>query len=200
MANSHDPNAPQFSPHSPQLLRPIHRRSVLAALGGLVAAAAAPLGGPSAAWAAPAARSLALTNLHTGEGCRVVFEEKGVLDPAALAEIARVLRDHRTDEVAEIEPDLLILLSDLRHRLGSTKAVQVISGYRSPKTNAMLAKNSNGVARKSFHMRGMAIDCSLPDAPLRALHRAALEARRGGVGMYAKSGFVHLDVGPPRSW
>ncbi|MCR9220200.1 MAG: DUF882 domain-containing protein [Alphaproteobacteria bacterium] len=199
MANPHDPNAPQLLPQSPPSVR---RRSVLAGLGGLVAAAAVPLAGPSAARAAapPAARSLALENLHTGEVCRVVFEEQGVLDPAALAEIARVLRDHRTGEVAEIEPDLLILLSDLRHRLGSTKAVQVISGYRSPKTNAMLAKKSDGVARKSFHMRGMAIDCALPDAPLRALHRAALEARRGGVGLYAKSGFVHLDVGPPRSW
>ncbi len=197
MARSHDsvdPRIPQFS-----------RRGIVAGLGVAAAGAALtaglPMGHALALGASvPAVRKLAFTNLHTGEACRVVFQEKGEFDPAALDEINQVLRDHRTGEVASIDPRLLELLADLRRQLGSKNPVHVISGYRSPKTNAMLAANSTGVAKKSFHMRGMAIDCRLPDVPLKALHKAALKARRGGVGLYTRSGFVHLDVGPVRSW
>ncbi|PJK28554.1 YcbK family protein [Minwuia thermotolerans] len=172
-------------------------------LGGLGAAAlTAGFGLPSGAALAaqPVARSLSFNNLHTGERLKTVFQEHGQFDPAALGEINHLLRDHRTGDVEDIDPRLLVLLSDLRHKLGSKSPFQVISGYRSPKTNAMLASNSSGVAKKSYHMRGMAIDCYLPDVDLRKLHKAALQQRGGGVGLYARSGFVHLDVGRVRSW
>lgn len=157
-------------------------------------------GKAEAAAIAPEVRRIALNNLHTGEECRVVLQEAGQLHTEALVEIDNVLRDHRTGEVAPIDRRLLVFLSDLRRKLGSTRPFHVYSGYRSPKTNAMLASNSSGVAKKSFHMRGMAIDCYLPGVQLKDLHKAALSARQGGVGLYAKTGFVHLDVGPVRRW
>lgn len=194
MANPHDPIAPAFS-----LFETFSRRTALLGLGAAAASLALPIGGAEAA-TVPAARKIALKNLHTGEGCKVVFEEAGRFDPRALDEIAHVLRDHRTGEVAPIDPKLMRLLADLRRTLEASQPFHVYSGYRSPKTNAMLANKSSGVAKKSFHMRGMAIDCYLPDVPLKTLHKAALKAKRGGVGLYTGSGFVHLDVGPPRSW
>lgn len=202
MANPHDPIAPDFSafaPRSSVSSSALTRRAALIGLGGLAAATALPAG-PALAAGVPDARRLAFTNLHTGESCRLTFQEHGHNDPAALAEIAQVLRDHRTGEVAPIDERLLTLLADLRRGLETTKPFHVYSGYRSPKTNAMLAGKSGGVAKKSFHMRAMAIDCYLPDVPLDRLHKAALAAKRGGVGLYARTGFVHLDVGPVRRW
>ncbi|MBP5857835.1 DUF882 domain-containing protein [Marivibrio halodurans] len=175
------------------------RRATLVGLGGFAAAALLPTG-PAMAASVPVARRLAFTNLHTGESCMLTFQEKGVYDPAALDEIAHVLRDHRTGEVAAIDPKLLTLLADLRRAVDSAEPFQVYSGYRSPKTNAMLAAKSGGVAKKSFHMRAMAVDCFLPDVPLDRLHKAALVARRGGVGRYNNPGFLHIDVGPVRRW
>lgn len=196
MANPHDPIATDVRAFPDTLST---RRATLLGLGGLAAAIILPAG-PAEAANAPAARHLALANLHTGESCKLTFEEKGVYDPAALDEIAHVLRDHRTGEVAAIDRKLLTLLADLRRAVGSAEPFHVYSGYRSPKTNAMLAAKSGGVAKKSFHMRAMAVDCFLPDVPLDRLHKAALAARRGGVGRYNTPGFLHIDVGPVRRW
>jgi uncharacterized protein YcbK (DUF882 family) len=178
------------------------RRQVLngLAVGALAAGGLLMPGQTLASVSVPAVRKLSLNNLHTGEVCRVVFQENGAFDPDALAEINHILRDHRTGEVAEIDPNLLSLLSDLRRQLGSKRPLAVISGYRSPKSNAMLAAQSGGVAKRSYHMRGMAIDCRMPDVSLKHLHKAALKARRGGVGLYTRSGFVHIDIGPVRTW
>jgi uncharacterized protein YcbK (DUF882 family) len=120
--------------------------------------------------------------------------------PEALAEIDRNLRDLRTGDVHPIDPQLVDLLHDLELKMRSKAPFEVISGYRSPATNAQLASASGGVARKSFHLRGMAIDIRLPDRNLRQLRKAALSLRRGGVGYYPKPDFVHVDVGPVRSW
>lgn len=199
MANPHDSRPFRFVPSvafEPVTATP-SRRSVIRG-----AAAAAAFG--AAGFAVPAAaarhRELALTNLHTGESADVVLQEGGHFNPDALAEVNTVLRDHRTGEVAPIAPELLALLSDLRRRLDTRADYHVYSGYRSPRTNAKLAARSDGVAKKSFHTRGMAIDCYLPGLDLARLHRAALAAERGGVGLYARTGFVHLDVGPVRRW
>ena len=157
----------------------------------------------SSAWARPLSnkpRSLALHNLHTGESLDTVYWADGAYSRAALAAANTVLRDFRTDEVAPIDVRLFDLLHDLRSGLGSTDAFHVISGYRSPRTNAKLAAKGAGVARKSLHMRGMAIDVRLPDRDLKQLHQAAKAMKRGGVGLYRKSNFVHLDVGRPRYW
>jgi len=102
--------------------------------------------------------------------------------------------------VHPIDPQLVDLLYDLKLKMRSKVPFEVISGYRSPATNAQLASESRGVARKSFHLRGMAIDIRLPDRDLRQLRKAALSLRRGGVGYYPRPDFVHVDVGPVRTW
>lgn len=145
-------------------------------------------------------RSLALRNLHTGERLTAVYWAEGRYLPDALSEIDYLLRDFRTDEVKPIAPELLDLLHLLRSKLDSGAPVHVISGYRSATTNKMLANQSGGVARKSLHMRGMAIDMNLPGRDLATLHRAARSLQLGGVGYYPKPGFVHLDVGRVRYW
>ena len=146
------------------------------------------------------ARSLALDNLHTGEQLKVDYWAEGDYVPDALASINRILRDFRTGEVHPIEPKLLDLLTLLRARLDTTESLAIISGYRSLKTNAALHEVSSGVASKSLHMQGMAIDIRVPGRPLTSLHAAALEMRAGGVGYYPKSNFVHVDVGRVRRW
>lgn len=146
------------------------------------------------------AKSLAFHNLHTGESVKVEFWLDGQPVPEALREINYVLRDHRSNEVKEIDIDLLHLLHRLKGKLEARRAYQVISGYRSPATNALLRKKSGGVAKKSFHMKGMAIDIALPGCDLCDLRQAALELKSGGVGYYPKPGFVHVDTGPPRQW
>jgi uncharacterized protein YcbK (DUF882 family) len=145
-------------------------------------------------------RSISLANLHTGENLKSTYWESGHYIPEALAEIDRNLRDFRTGDVHPIDPELVDLLHDLKLKMRSKTPFEVISGYRSPKTNAQLASESRSVARKSFHLRGMAIDIRLPDCDLRQLRKAALSLRRGGVGYYPKPDFVHVDVGPVRSW
>ena len=118
----------------------------------------------------------------------------------ALERLNEVLRDHRTDDVHPIDPRLLDSLYELRARLGTADPIHVISGYRSPKTNAALRKRSNGVARKSYHMKGMAIDLRMPGIGTGSLRKTAQAIRAGGVGYYSKSRFIHLDTGPVRYW
>jgi uncharacterized protein YcbK (DUF882 family) len=175
------------------------RRDVLKLVGG------AALGGlalPRRALAGvlPEARRLRFDNLHTGETLDAVYWEKGAYVPDALGAINVVLRDFRTGDVHPIAPHLLDLLTALRTAAETGKPFQVISGYRSPKTNALLASESSGVAHSSLHMQGMAIDIRLSDVSLDRLHRAALGLQLGGVGYYPQSDFVHVDVGRVRRW
>lgn len=146
------------------------------------------------------AKSLAFTNLHTGENLSTEFWAEGKFIPEALSQINRILRDHRTDEISAIDPALLNLLHRLRLRTESEQPFHVISGYRSPISNATLRARSAGVATRSLHMRGMAIDIALPGRNLIDLQRAALSLRAGGVGYYPKSGFIHVDTGRVRHW
>jgi uncharacterized protein YcbK (DUF882 family) len=147
-----------------------------------------------------ASRALAFRNLHTGETIDVVYWADGGLDPGARREIDWVLRDFRTGEARPIDSRLLDFLWRLRRALDTTEPFEVISGYRSPATNAMLARQDRGVSRVSLHMRAMAIDVRVPDRPLAALRDAALGLRLGGVGYYPGSGFVHVDAGRVRAW
>lgn len=147
-----------------------------------------------------APRALAFRNLHTGETVDVVYRANGELDRDALREIDWVLRDFRTGEARAIDWRLLDLLWRLRDALDTTEPYEVISGYRSAATNAMLRHEGRGVARGSLHVRAMAIDVRVPDRPLTALRDAALGLRLGGVGYYPASGFVHVDVGRVRFW
>lgn len=145
-------------------------------------------------------RKLAFDNLHTGETLKTVYWEGGDYVPGALGEINHILRDFRTNDVHPIDAKLLDLLNTLHQKLGSKVPFSVISGYRSPKTNATLAEASNGVAKHSLHMEGQAIDIHLEDVALKDLHRGALALKRGGVGYYPASDFVHVDVGRVRTW
>jgi len=154
----------------------------------------------SAGGVAPGARRLAFDNLHTGETLDVAYWENGVYVPDALQAVNYVLRDHRNNEVHTIEPHLLDLLTALSHRLEATPKFEVISGYRSPATNALLHAESGEVAVGSLHMQGEAIDIRMSGMGLSYIHDAALELDMGGVGYYPWSDFVHVDVGRVRRW
>ena len=143
---------------------------------------------------------MSLHNLHTGESLKAVYFEQGRYLPDALAEVNRVLRDFRTGDQHMMDPRLLDLLSQVHGRIDSARPFQVISGYRSPKTNAMLHEHSHGVANQSLHMQGMAIDVRVEGVQLKHLHDAALGLGKGGVGFYPVSDFVHVDVGRVRRW
>jgi len=172
------------------------------ALGLVAGAAAALIAAPAIAAPRFAAdrRSLAFHNLHTGESLDLVYWSEGAYQPDALRQINRVLRDFRTGDVHPIDPQLLDLLVKVNWRLGSTNPLQVISGYRSPATNALLRRETEGVAKSSLHMHGQAIDVRVPDRALSDLHRVAMNLRGGGVGYYPRSDFVHIDVGRVRYW
>jgi uncharacterized protein YcbK (DUF882 family) len=148
----------------------------------------------------PPARQASFYNTHTGESLTARYWEHGHYIPAKLTEIDYVLRDFRTGDGHRIDPELVDLVHRLRLAMAYDGPVHVISGYRSPKTNAMLARRSRKVAKNSYHMKGMAIDLRLPGCPLEEVRAAALSLGGGGVGFYPGPQFVHLDTGPVRAW
>jgi uncharacterized protein YcbK (DUF882 family) len=162
---------------------------------GLVRAAPAP-----ALADLPNERSLHLYNTHTGESLRRVFWAEGSLIPEAMNDINKLLRDHRNNKIAPIDPKLLFLLDQVASKIGGNQGVHIISGYRSPESNRLLQENSSGVAKHSMHLDGKAIDVRIPGRDLASLHKAALQVRGGGVGYYPASQFVHMDTGRLRSW
>jgi len=170
---------------------------------GAVALAAACLSGRSfAAISAASApeRKLGFYNTHTGEQLNTVYWADGAYQPEGLKEIYQMLRDHRSGDVSPIDARLLDLLYLLSASLNTNERFHVISGYRSPLTNAMLSKKSNGVAKHSLHMDGLAIDILVPGRNLADVRRAAIALNGGGVGYYPASDFVHMDVGRVRIW
>lgn len=150
--------------------------------------------------AAAEPRVLALRSLHTGEFVRATYWAAGRYLGEGLSQIDRLLRDHRTNAVHPIDRRLLGVLDELHGRLDTREPFEVISGYRSPATNATLVSTTSGVSRSSLHVVGMAIDIRVPGRPLRAVRDTALELRAGGVGYYPDSDFVHVDVGRVRTW
>lgn len=143
---------------------------------------------------------LRFNHTHTGEKLAVEYWRAGTYEPEGLDAVNKLMRDFRTGDVHPIDPSLLDVLHDVAGRTGSTRPFEIISAYRSPKTNAALNRHSDGVARNSLHLKGQAIDIRLADVPLKDLRRAALAAGRGGVGYYAGSNFVHVDTGRVRTW
>ena len=138
---------------------------------------------------------------HTGEKLDVVYKDGESYVPAALAELDRFLRDHRTGEVRHYDPRLFDLLYELVEAAGRPGAeINVVCGYRTPWSNEYLRSHGHGVALHSLHMQAMAIDIRLPGTSTAELRDLALSLHGGGVGYYAKSDFVHVDVGRVRRW
>lgn len=177
----------------------LSRRGLLVGMAGAAALIGASLPA-EAARRTLQPRSLAFCNLHTGEKLDTVYWAEGRYLPEAMRRINWLLRDFRTDEVYPMDPALLDLLTDLQAKLRTSEPFHVISGYRSPETNAMLASYSDGVAQNSQHLLGKAIDIRVPGRHLAHVRAAAMSLRRGGVGYYPHSDFVHVDTGRVRYW
>jgi uncharacterized protein YcbK (DUF882 family) len=154
---------------------------------------------PMPAFAAEA-RRLCFHHTHTGEKLDVTYFERGSYLDDALGAVNQLLRDHRSGEVYAMDTSLLDLLHAVQRRCERDGPFEVISGYRSPSTNEMLRRNSTGVAKRSLHTQGRAIDVRIPGLDTGDLRRAAMELSAGGVGYYPKSAFVHLDTGRVRAW
>ena len=150
--------------------------------------------------AAAEIRGLSFVHTHVNESLSIDYFSNGAYVPAALAQLNHLLRDFRTGEVHPIDPPLLDILCDLRALADGAGPFEIISGYRSPRTNGQLRNRSTGVAEHSLHMEGKAIDVRIRSFDTRKLRDLALSLRRGGVGYYASSDFVHIDTGRIRSW
>ena len=177
------------------------RRGFLAAGAGLVGAASLPGAGFAATFGGARERALSFYHTHTGETLKATYWADGAYVPQTLNELNRLLRDFRTGHVDAIDPRLFDLLAQAQRLTGSEgKRFEIISGYRSPHTNDMLRASSTGVAKKSLHQEGKAIDVRLPGVELGNLRKAALAMQGGGVGYYPESNFVHMDTGRVRFW
>lgn len=165
---------------------------------GFAATAAAVVTMPAEAAIAPA--KLSIHNAHTQETLDVTFRTGKGYDRQALAALDHILRDWRRNEVLHIDPRLFDIMARIAALVGQPPRYEVVSGYRSPETNAMLRRNGRGAAARSLHMVGQAIDLRLAGVKLSALRRTALGLAAGGVGYYPRSNFVHLDTGDVRSW
>ncbi len=174
---------------------PVARRGILGAALGLVA-----MGMAAPAWAAPGDRSIGITRVGTGDSFNGVYWRDGRYDLDALRQLNWVLRDPHIDEATPMDPRLFDVLNSVAARLDSSDPFEVISGYRSPETNAANARRSRRVSRASLHMSGMAADVRLPGRSSMGMARLAAEMQMGGVGLYRRDGFVHLDCGPSRRW
>lgn len=180
----------------------IDRRGVLKA--GLVGALAStvPLLGIGEAEAKTRHDSwrVSFRQAHTGESFNGVYRVGNRYLPEAFERLNYVLRDFRTGEVFPMDPRVVDILSMVQSRTKSSVPFDVLSAYRSPKTNSNLRRASNGVAKNSFHMYGQALDIRNPNVSTKRVRNIAQGLRAGGVGYYPKSGFVHIDTGSVRSW
>lgn len=182
-------HAPVASAHKP--LRPLRQR---------LFARHEPAPTPTRHFYGPSHRMLAFEHTHTGDKLRLTYFERGNYVEDALQEINYLLRDYHTDDIHPIDTALLDQLYDLKQALGINKPFHIVSGYRSPFTNAQLRRHSHGVAEHSFHMQGRAIDIRLEGVSARTIKEAALAMAKGGVGYYPHNNFVHLDTGDFRTW
>lgn len=178
----------------------LRSRGLLAGLTALLLGMSA--GSPQIVAAFGTTRTISLYHIHTKEKLTVTYKKDGKYIPSALRQLNHILRDWRENEVIEIDPKTIDLLWEMHTELGSKEPIHIICGYRSEKTNGMLRKTRGGQAKKSYHIRGKAIDAAFPDIPVKQMRYSALIRERGGVGYYPTSGipFVHVDSGPVRAW
>jgi len=145
-------------------------------------------------------RELSFLNLHTGERLRAEYVHNGLVVPSAMHAISVLMRDHYNNKIHPIDPQLLDIAHILQSRVGNRGAFEVVCGYRSPETNAMMHEASAGVAAHSMHIEGRAMDIRLPGVRLGSLRKTAVALKMGGVGYYPEDDFVHIDSGPVRKW
>ena len=177
------------------------RRRLLRSMAGSAVVLAAP-NLANASRLPSSQRSLSFIHTPTGEEMSLVYKMGDHFLPRSMASIAHLMRDFRSGDVHPIDPQLLDVLWKMQHNLKNSQPFEIISAYRSPKTNMMLRNRSahSGVAEKSMHLTGQAIDIRLPGSQLSDVRDAAKELKRGGVGYYAESDFVHVDTGKVRYW
>ena len=154
----------------------------------------------SAQGSAADSRMLKFYHTHTNETLEITYYTSGKYVPSAMKELKSFLADWRNQEQQDIDPELLDILWQIQRVTGNRESFEVISAYRSPETNALLRSKSSGVARKSQHLLGKAIDVRLRGVELAQLHRTASDLRLGGVGYYPGSDFIHVDTGRVRYW
>lgn len=190
-------------PASRSGLQPSTRRALLLGLTGLALTAgsrAADAGSLAGALRREPSRRILARHLHTGESVDVVYFENGRYAARSLAVLSHFLRDHRDGTVHPIDPALFDFVHTVNARLGGRQPIEIVCGYRSEKSNALLRSISTGVAKNSLHMNGQAIDIRVPGRSVDEIARVAEGMQRGGVGRYTRSEFVHLDTGHARTW
>ncbi|MGM3255232.1 DUF882 domain-containing protein [Dickeya dianthicola] len=176
-----------------------HRRKWLA-LGGAALGIALLPGQSLASLSTARPRILTLNNINTGERIKVEFSDGRRYNKEELSRLNHFFRDYRANKVKTIDPALFDQLYRLQVMLGSSKPVQLISGYRSYSTNEDLRSHSKGVAKQSYHTQGKAMDFHIEGVQLANIRKAAMKKRAGGVGYYPQSNFVHIDTGAIRTW
>jgi uncharacterized protein YcbK (DUF882 family) len=175
---------------------------VLAAFLGIIPASALSAVSQKAKIAkAGQSKALHFFNPHTGEKLDVSYFAKGRYSPAAMKDVSYLFRDHRTGSIKNIDPHLLDYLYGMSLKLETRSSpFHIVSGYRTPETNAILCRESGNVAKNSLHIQGKAVDIRLPDRKISAVRRVAVSLKKGGVGYYPSENFVHVDVGDIRCW
>ncbi|GHA37346.1 DUF882 domain-containing protein [Photobacterium aphoticum] len=178
-----------------------YKRRQLLVAGGLTLGASllVPNWALASPYRAATPRQISLSNIHTNEDLETEYFDGKQYLKAELQKMNYLCRDFRRNEVAKMDRRLFDAITEIQAGLGHKGQVRVISGYRSPATNQALRK-TGGVAKKSYHMKGQAIDFNLEGVSLSRIRSAAQELRLGGVGYYPRSGFVHIDTGPVRRW
>jgi len=180
----------------------VTRRALLGGLTTITAMAAVPAfaSAPALLKGAGDFRNISLVNKRTGDWINTVYWVEGEYIPDALDGINYLMRDWREDLVHRIDPRTIDIMAATQHLLDCSEPFEVVSGYRSAKTNAMLRRRSRSVARKSYHVKGMAVDIAMKTRSVGQVSKAGLSLSAGGVGKYSRAKFVHLDSGPVRDW
>lgn len=194
----HDDAADQSAADDVSDMPAISRRGLIGGAAGLAAGIAGLT--PEFAEAGPSERQLAIYNPRTRETVDCVYRVGNRYSRNNLRQINQIMRDWRTGDVTAIDPKVIDYLYSVKRWLGANGPIQLISGYRSPATNAKMARQNRGVARNSYHVKGMAMDIRIPGYSVRSIARAAEALKIGGVGRYTRSNFVHIDSADVRKW
>ncbi len=178
------------------------RRKILGVFSGIAMVSAAPAfaGAPAYLKGAGNIRRVSMRSGRTGESVDTIYWIEGQYIEPVLEEINYFMRDWRENKIVNIDRRQIDILAAAHHHLDTNEPFLMLSGYRTPRTNAMLRRKSRRVARKSYHIKGMATDVRLSSRSMHQIARAALAFHAGGVGRYSRSNFVHMDCGPVRTW